>query len=72
MHQKSMLAVSEESCYLEPENLRTSGLYHSVKIIRQQVRNALRDPPRFQAMWKWPGGNMFEYHYPTWPVYTRQ
>jgi hypothetical protein len=72
MDQKSKLAVSKESCYLKPENLRTSGLYQCVKIIRQQARKALRDPPRLLAMWKWPGGNMFVYHYPTCPVYTRQ
>jgi hypothetical protein len=72
MHQKSKLAVSKETCYLEPEKLRTIGLYHSVKIITQHARKALRDPPRLQAMWKWPGGNIFEYHYPTCPVHTRQ
>jgi hypothetical protein len=50
MHQKIKLAVSKESCYLQPEKLRTTGLYHSVKIIIQQARKALRDPPRLQAM----------------------
>lgn len=49
MNQKSKLALSKKTCYLEPEKLRTIGLYHSVKIITQQAHKALRDPPRLQA-----------------------